>query len=806
MNPDHWPLRGVRVLDLSTGIAGPYATKLLADAGADVVKVEPAEGDPLRRWSASHQPLEGRDGALFQFLNAGKRSVVQDLACDRDREKLLRLVPGVQLVVESFGPGGMESRGLGFDRLRERHRAVSLVSISDWGGEGPFANRPATEFTLQAEIGGTAYRGLPERGPVAAGGRAGEWAAGTYAGVAALAAWRSARSSGSGQHVDCSIFESMLLSMTVYHDLFGQFFEGPLEQALELPSIEPAKDGWVGLCTYTGQQWKDLCALMGRPDIGEDPRFYDGRARMQHMDFIQGVVHGWTREQTVQEIVELCTAMRIPVAPIGDGRTVLEMDHLRERGVFVDHPGGFKQPRTPYRIEGLALPPVRRAPALGEHTEEIEAAIPETPSASAAASAVEEAPLPFEGLRIVDLTAFWAGPVVTSTLGALGADVVKVESVQRPDGMRLSGAVRTDRLWEHSAVFHGANTNKRAITLDLEREEGKALLRRLLADADVLIENFSARVMENFGFDQDRLRSLNPRLITVRMPAWGLDGPWRDRTGFAPTVEQASGLAWITGYEDLPLILRGFCDPVGGMHAIVALTMALEERERTGRGMLVEVPLIEPALNIAAEQVIEYTAYGELLTRTGNRGPRAAPQGVYRARAASGEPRYARTHLALAVVDDEQWRALVDLLGRPEWAVSSALGSEAGRRANEEDIDARLAAFFADQEVDEIVERLVEAGIPAAALANAHYVWPHPQLEARGFFEDLEHPVVGRKRYPSLPFRFASREGGWHRSPPPLLGQHNEAVLGVELGLSSEELNRLHDEKVIGDRPAFEIG
>ncbi len=804
---DRWPLAGVRVLDLSTEIAGPYATKLLCDAGADVVKVESADGDPLRRWSASGRDLEGRDGALFQYLNAGKRSVIWDLESRTGREKLLRAARSAHLVFESFGPDGLRVRNLDFEVLRDQNPAISLVSISSWGLEGPWADRPATEFTLQAEIGGTAYRGLPARGPVAAGGRAGEWAAGTYAGVGALAAWRSARASGAGRHVDCSVFESMLLSMTVYHDLFGQFFDGPLEQALELPSIEPAKDGWVGLCTYTGQQWKDLCALMGHPELGEDPRFYDGRARMQHMDFIQGIVHGWTKEHTVAEIIELCTLMRIPVAPIGDGRTVLEMDHLRERGVFVDHPDGFKQPRVPYRVEGLALPPVRPAPALGEQTAEVEAGLPESPATSSArVGGTEDRDGPaFEGLRIVDLTAFWAGPVVTSTLGALGADVVKVESIQRPDGMRFSGAVRTDRSWEYSAVFHGANTSKRAITLDLESEDGKALLRRLLADADVVIENFSARVMENFGFDLETLRSINPRLISVRMPAWGLDGPWRDRTGFAPSVEQASGLAWITGYEDLPLILRGFCDPIGGMHAIVALTMALEERDRTGSGMLVEVPLVEPALNIAAEQVVEYTAYGELLTRTGNRGPLASPQGVYRTRPSTSESRYSRRALALAIVDDAQWQALIEVLGRPEWARAPELAHEAGRRANADAVESALSAFFAEQAIDEIVERLVAAGIPAAPLVNAHFVWPHPQIAARGFLEELEHPVAGRKRYPGLPFRLSSREGGWHRSPPPVLGQHNDEVLGGELGLSAEELARLRKEKVIGERPAFEI-
>ncbi len=799
-----WPFSELRVLDLSTGIAGPYATKLLVDGGAEVVKVEPPGGDPLRRWSASGRRPADEDGALFQFLNAGKKSIVRDLDAPSWRSSLPLLSAGFDLVVEDHGPALREARGLDFAALTAGHPALCLVSISAFGLGGPWSERPATEWTLAAEVGATAYRGLPERGPVGAGGRLGEWVAGTYAAVAALAAWRSARRSGVGEHADLSAFEAIDLSMTVYHDLAGQFFEGPLAQAIEIPSILPARDGWVGICTYTGQQWSDLCALMGRPEIAEDERFFDGRTRMEHLEFMQEVIHGWSQAHSVEEIIELATAMRIPVAPIGDGRNVLEMDHLKERGVFVEHPAGFAQPRTPYSVSGAAFPPLRPAPAPGEHEAEFESEAPPSPSRSVASGAPRSAP--FEGLRIVDLTAFWAGPVVTSTLGALGADVVKVESIQRPDGMRFAGAVRNERLWEYSPVFHGANPNKRAITLDLDHERGKALLRRLLEDADVVIENFSARVMENFGFGWEVLHGIQPRLISLRMPAWGLDGPWRDRVGFAPSVEQASGLAWITGYEDMPLILRGVCDPVGGMHAIVALCAALEERERRGEGMLVEVPLVEPALNLAAEQVIEYTAYGVRLSRSGNRGPAAVPQAIFTCRPSSRETRYEKSHVALAVPDDACWQSLVELLGAPDWAAAPGLADAAGRRAHESEIEARLAELFADQDCDDLVDRLLAAGVPAAGLTNAHYLWPNPQLESRGFLESLTHPVTGEMRYPGLPFRFASRSGGWLTRPPPTLGQHNDEVLGGELGLSSDELDALRAERIIGDRPAFEIG
>jgi crotonobetainyl-CoA:carnitine CoA-transferase CaiB-like acyl-CoA transferase len=791
------PLAGLVCLDLSTGIAGPYATKLLADAGAAVTKLEGPEGDPLRRWTACGAPLaEGEDGALFQYLNAGKRSAVADLASAEGRELALAAAARADLLVESFGSGGLEERGLGPDALRARSPRLSVLSISPFGRTGPWARRPATEFTLQAATGGTAYRGHPDRGPVAAGGRLGEWAAGTFAALAGLSLWLAARHSGRGRHADLSIFESMLLTMTVQHDLGSQFHGGTLAQSIETPSIEPAKDGWVGFCTYTGQQWKDFCLMIGRPDVGEEERFYDATVRMQHLDFIRGIIQAWTRERTVDEIVEIASAMRLPVVPIGHGRNLPHLDHFRERGVFVRHPGGFVMPRVPYRLGDAPDRPVLPAPRLGEHDATLRAELALPPPAGALPAArADGRPSPLAGLRVVDLTAFWAGPVATGILADLGADVVKVESIQRPDGMRFAGSVRNEILWEWNHVFHGANPGKRGITLDVDSREGRALLERLIAGADVLAENFSARVLDHWGLGFEALRALNPRLLVLRMPAFGLAGPWRDRTGFAPSIEQVSGLAWITGYPDQPLIVRGACDPLGGAHAAFALLLALERRRATGEGMLIEVPLVEPGLNLAAEQVVEYSAYGRLLVRDGNRGPAAAPQGCYRC----GDGSW----LALAVASDAQWQALRGALGDPEWARDPALAEASGRRAAHDAIDAHLGAWLAREGVEAAAERLLAAGVPASPLINAYQLMPNPQLEHRGFFQELRHPVTGTKRYPGLPWRCAGWGPPWHASPPPTLGQHNEEVLGGELGLGEGELATLREKRVIGTRPSF---
>ena len=793
---DHGPLAGWRVIDLSGEIAGPYCSKLLADAGADVIKVEDPGGDPLRRWTAcGHAPAEDEDGVLFQFLNTSKRAISLDPFEAEDRETIIALAAGADLLIESFGPGGLDARGLSVETLQRENPALSVISISPWGLEGPDAEQPATEFTLQAATGSIAYRGLPDRKPVASGGRIGEWAAGSFAAPAAVCAGMSARKTGRGQHVDLSIFESMLISLTVYHDLNSQWVPGPLARSIEIPSIEPAADGYVGYCVITGQQWTDFCAMLGRQDIAEDARFLDGRARMEHIDFMQSMIQDWTRERSVDELIELAGLLRIPAAEIGNGQTLPGMDQMQARGVFSPGPSGVIQPRPPYLLSQCPSRPFAPAPRPNEHAEAIrkEAATERKPAVPAEPGAN---PLPLDGIRVVDLTAFWAGPVAAAYLADMGADVVKVESIHRPDGMRFAGAIPNEELWEWSPVFHGANPGKRGITLGMDSEEGMGLLRRLIAGADVLIENFSARVLENFGLGWEDVRKINPNIIMVRMPAFGLDGPWRDRPGFAMTVEQVSGLAWLTGYPDLPLVVRGACDPIGGMHAVFALLLALEHRRQTGEGQLVELPLVEVAINIAAQQVMEYAAYGELLTRDENRGPVSAPQGVY----PTADP---EELIAVAIPSDAHWRSLRALMGEPDWACDPALDSAPGRRARHDAVDAGLEDWLAGQSRAAILDRLLAAGIPASEVINAHALMPNRQLEARGFFQTLEHPRSGKVRYPGWPMAFSGLPRALHRRPPPTLGQHNDEILGDELGLDSDELARLREEKIIGERPSF---
>jgi crotonobetainyl-CoA:carnitine CoA-transferase CaiB-like acyl-CoA transferase len=802
-------LAGIRVLEFATQIAGPYCAKLLLDGGAEVVKVEPPEGDAMRRWSASATDLGGRDSALFTYLNAGKQSVV-GAATDPKVETLLA---EADLVIGAHGLELENGERLDVADLRASHPALVVLSITPYGLVGPWVGRLATEFTLQAESGSIGMRGLMGREPIQAGGRITEWAAGVYGAVAGLAAVFRARATGRGELIDLSMLETANFVFTNFSESMNRLMNGSpgdpehgfLAQSVETPSIEPTADGYVGFCTNSRQQFSDFLLMIERPDLQEDEQLAQFAGRLMRFDEWNGIMREWLPTKTTAEVVELASLLRIPVAPICNGETVQAHEQLAARGVFgPDAEGRFVQPRRPYRLDDADPPPPRPAPRLGASSEA--AAFSSERPARGGASPPEPVGagdrLPLEGLRILDMTAWWAGPAATHLLASFGAEVIHVESAGRPDGMRMVGgmmAAHYERWWEASTHFLQANSNKLDVTLDLSKAEGLELLEKLVAECDAIVENFTPRVLDGFGLTWDRVKALNPRALMMRMPAFGLTGPWRDNTGFAQTMEQLSGMAWVTGHrDDQPRIPRGPCDPLAGMHGTVAFLVALAERAASGRGHHVESTMVESALNVAAEQVIEWSAYGRLLSRDGNRSPLAAPQGLYPC--AGGQPG-AEKWLALSIATDAQWRALRGALGDPRWALDPALDDRSGRRAAHDAIDAHLCAWTRERERETLATELRDLGIPASEVADpCRLLEGNPQLRSRGYFEAPQHPVVGAMPLPSLPFRYASVDH-WLRASAPTLGEHNESVLCGILGLTGEELRTLEDQGVIGTRP-----
>jgi crotonobetainyl-CoA:carnitine CoA-transferase CaiB-like acyl-CoA transferase len=772
----------MRVVEIAGDIAGPYCTKLLVDLGADVTKIEPPSGDPLRRWGPfpGGVPDPNRSG-LFEYLNAGKRGATLDL--ERGVSAVGELIAQAHLLVDGMRPGTLDRAGLDTGSMQALNPGLVVVRISAFGQNGPLRDRDATPLTVQAASGWVNNRD-PGRPPVQAGARISEYVAGGYAALGGLTALRSLSTKASGLvEVDVSVFES-LLSTLPYPMLMAEKMRMlglPVNtRSAPMMGIVRAADGWLGINCLTGQHWLDACAMLGLPEYGEQQAtiMLGGPERGEFFEKAQP----WLSERTVAEIVELSQAMRVPATPVNDGATVLDCPQYVERKFFLAAGGddwSFRRPGAPFRLSKTPVLPPRPAPALGS-----QASVDNSSRGRVSADAAVGPSAPFADIKVLDLTTFWAGAYLTCYLGAFGADIVKVESIQRPDGFRYSGAWphEGDRWYERSGMWQATNLNKRDITLDLTTDEGRDLVRRLIRDADVVVENFSPRVIEQFGLDYESLVELNPDVILVRMPGFGLKGPWRDYVGWAFNFEGASGMSAATGYADgPPCNLQGPADPIVGVHAGVALLAALEHLRRTGEGQLIEIAQFEVTACVTAEPVIEFSMNGLVRPREGNRS-RGYLQGVYPA-AADDE------WVALCVRDDADFAHLVEAMGRPDLLE---------RTLAHDEFDTMVAAWTRTQTATEIVNVLSAQHVPAEQVLTAERMYDIPQLDARGYYQEVDHPITGPHRYPGWPFTMTPGPSRHHRFAPPTLGQHNEEILRG-LGLTDDELEDLRAQRVIGE-------
>jgi crotonobetainyl-CoA:carnitine CoA-transferase CaiB-like acyl-CoA transferase len=749
-------LDGIRVVEIADEISGPYCGKLLAELGADVTKVEAPEGDPLRRWGPfpGDRPDPDRSG-LFEYLNAGKRGATLDDASD--------LIADADVLIDDHGL--IDCRG---GKVPHPDSPLVVVRISNFGQYGPLRDRVATPLTMQAISGWISARD-PDRPPVQAGARIAEYVAGAYAALGALTALRIAPA-GQVTEVDISVLEALLATLPYPMMMFERM------RALGLPTnvrqapmlgVVRAADGWVGINCLTGQHWLDVCDMLGLPEYGEQ-QYAIMMGGPERAEFY-AAAQPWLDERTVADIVELSQALRIPAAPVADGADALDNPQYAKRGFFVEGGGkdwSFRQPGPPFRLSKTPAVQARSASRTPRR----------------AGAPIADPSMPFAGLKVLDLTTFWAGGYLTCYLGAFGADVVKLESIQRPDGFRYSGAqpFEGEDWYERSPLWQATNLNKRDITLDLSSSRGLELARRLAAHADVVVENYSPRVVEQFGLDYDSLVALRPDIIAVRMPGFGLDGPWRDYVGWALNIEQVSGMTAATGYpQGPPCNVQGPADPIVGVHAGVALLAALEHRRRTGEGQLIEVAQIEVGAAVTAEPVIDYSMNGVVRPRQGNRR-RGVCQGVY---PAAGDDAW----VALTVRDATDSSRLAHAMGRPDLP------------GDHDAFDEAVAAWTRNRKPADVVAALRERDIPAEEVTTPEQMYDLPGLDVRGFYEEFDHAVTGRHRYPGWPLRITPGPAAHHRFSAPTLGQHNNEILGG-LGLSSDDLDALRRDHVIGER------
>lgn len=808
------PLSGIRVLDLSTGVAGGYLTKLLADFGADVIKVEPPEGDPLRAHGPFPVAYEGdlEQGALHLHLGTNKRSVVADLHLEAGRDLVRALVPSTDIVVESFAPGTMAGWGLGFEDLKKLRPSVVLTSVTPFGQDGPYAQFKGEEIVYYAMGGPMQSTGLAEREPQKLGGFVSQYLCGNLGAVATLAAHEVARRSGTAVHVDLANVETQASSIDRRVSyLLAYQFSG--RNAVRIPGFRegptpagmfPASDGYVLILVVPTWipamngvlQDAELAERYQRPGWMTDPEL---------PDLVNGAVYGWLADKTKHEAMVLAQRGRWPITALNLPVDVLADPHFNERGFWADvaHPvaGVVRQPGMPFRL-GDAWQVRRPAPLLGQHTEEVEAEARAPQRAPVPApDAAGAARLPLEGVRVLDITVVWAGPAATLHLADLGAEVIRLDNpslfptatrgtMPRPPKALVPqmGSLSSypdddpgERPWNRHSMFSAHARNKLGATVDLRTPMGREMFLRLADCSDVVVENNSVDVMDKLGLGWEVLHARNPRLIVLRMPSLGLAGPYRSFIGFGAHFEALCGLTAIRGYTDLDptaTVPVFHMDPTSGATGAFAVMCALRRREATGEGELVELAQAENLLQHIGEYLIDAARTGRAHEPMGNRHLWRAPQGCYRC---AGDDRWA----VLSVGTDAEWRGLRRAMGEPAWSADARFDTGAGRRAHHDEIDAGVEAWTATLTPDEVFHRCQREGVAAGPVLDEAGCLADVHLIARGFFRENGSSDLGRFQFPRHPWSWDGPAMRWE--PLSRLGADNERVWKGLVGVSDDE-------------------
>ena len=407
--------------------------------------------------------------------------------------------------------------------------------------------------------------------------------------------------------------------------------------------------------------------------------------------------------------------------------------------------------------------------------------------------------LPLEGIRITDVTNSWAGPYAMQLMASMGAEVIKVDSIQRLDPWRGAGTAIMDieKPWERSPGFNSDNTDKLGITLDLTRPKGVEIFKQLVKISDVVAENYTPRVMKNFGLDYPVLKQVNPRIIMISLSAHGQTGPWKDYPGFGLSIELMNGFAQLTGYPDGPPKETGFSitDPLAGVYGMTAVMLALLHREMTGEGQYIDLSQIEATTCTIGDAIVDYSMNQRVQPRRGNRHPSMAPHGYYRCK---GDDLW----VGIAVSSDEEWQHFGKAMGNPTWTREERFADSLSRLHNQDELDKLIEEWTIQRDHNEVMDTLQKIGVAAGAvLTGAEHV-NDPHLKARGTFQIVDRAVVGPHPYPipSAPMRL-SKSPATIRRPAPLLGEHNEYVLKELLSMSEDEIQSLADEKIIGTEP-----
>jgi len=789
------PLSGVRVAEFGTGPALAYCGKLFADFGARVVKVEPTGGDPDRALPPLVDLGGGRrESAVFAWLNTNKKSVIVDAA---DQGTLVEIAGSADILIDAR-PGAFEAGPSGQPALRRAFPHLTIVSLSWFGENGPYKDYAATDATVRALAGLVRNVGPTEAPAMLTEHQAFAPAAlsGFSAALAALIA------GGPGRRFEVSIHEASVLvgefqvavtaQTGVEERRWGRNHFFPVFPT----GVYPTKDGWLGVTAFSPDQWRGFCDMLGLPELVNRPGFATAPERLMMGDELDAILAEALAKKTARAWADEAIRRRTPLVVCPDMAELMAAPVHRQHGAFGEVRIGtasFEAPVLPQRL--ISTPPrsVGVAPLAGEHTGSWRPSPPRPPPVAARGK------LPLEGLRVIDLTMGWAGPVGTRQIADLGAEVIKVEGRAYPDwwrGADYSEEAIAARGYEQALYFNWVNRNKIGITLDLTSADGVDLLKRLVRTADAVVDNYGQGVLAGFGLDYAAFKAERPDIVMMSMPPYGVETPWADVRAYGSTLEHGAGLPQVTGGPNDPPTMNhiAYGDPIGGLSACPALLAALLHRQRTGEGQFIDLAQVECLFPLAAPWMIEQSVTGKAAPRVGNRHPVFTPHGCF---PCDGHDAW----IVIAVTDDGAWRALCRVMERDDLAGNPAYATAAGRRAAEDGLEAEIAAWTRTLSPDDAMESLQAAAVACGvARGLAETLLYEPHLMARGYWQDVERPHLDFFQQPSPAFREDGRPYPIRR-PAPTLGQSTREVLSRILDLSAAELDRLEAANVIGEAP-----
>ena len=800
------PLEGVQVLDLSEGIAGAFAARLLGDHGAEVIKVEPPEGEPGR---ALHPLLdegpESERSLMFAYLNWNKRGMQLDLASEAGMATLQRLVERSDIVIESFKPG----YGLTPEQLLAWNPRAVVTSVTDFGRTGPYANYAGSDLVLQAMSGIMQISGQADRAPLKHGLNQAYLCGGMNAAYATLAAFFAAERDGVGEHVDLSILEclvSELVTCETYYTFMGAI------QGRRLAVQDP----YSGAPIETRRGYLSFQASLSVPnetfaDIFDcealrDPKFASNKQRSQHVEEVRALIAEAVKNRDAKDLFLKGQQMRALMGMVQTAPDLLECEQLAARNCFVDlpHPAGpsFRHVGELARMSKTPTSVRRPAPRLGEHTAEILRSLEQDAARPALSVSERKARLPLEGLRVLDIATVIAVPYMGALLSDLGAEVFKIESPQKLDPTRQG--VLTTYLDNDSSVdginlsgmFNVVNRGKRSIVLDMKTEEAKGVFRELVAKADILIDNFTPRVLTSWGLSPEALLEINPRLICLSNTGYGSTGPWKNFPSQGTTLEVTMGIAAYTGYrDDKPWkVGQSYPDFTACWVGLTALFAALRHVRRTGEGQWIDLGMYQVGVAMIPEALLQYQRDGSQPERMGNEDARHVPSDAY---PCAGEDRW----VAITVTSDAQWQTLAAHMSRDGLSVDPGLATQSARQARRSEVNALVADWVRTRDAFELMARLQADGIACGPIMDNRDVLLDPHLRHRGFHERVDMPApIGNRPIMGRPWNLANRKVHI-RKPAPRYGDDGRDILRDVLGMGEDRIDALFEIKAVCSEP-----